>query len=134
VLGLSYKPDTQVIEESQGVSLAAKLSDEGYLVTVFDPLAMQPAETMLTDHVMFASDLDHALADADVAVVTTAWPEFKEGVARALTQGGRKCVVIDPWRMFDQAALPASASLVRMGYGARSGATEQAARRSRASA
>jgi UDPglucose 6-dehydrogenase len=133
VLGLSYKPDTQVIEESQGVSLAAKLSDEGYLVTVFDPLAMQPAETMLTDHVMFASDLDHALADADVAVVTTAWPEFKEGVARALTQGGRKCVVIDPWRMFDQAALPASASLVRMGYGARSGATEQAARR-RASA
>ena len=27
VLGLSYKPDTQVVEESQGIGFAARLSD-----------------------------------------------------------------------------------------------------------
>ena len=40
VLGLSYKPDTQVVEESQGWRSRRKLSAEGYVVSVYDPLAM----------------------------------------------------------------------------------------------
>jgi UDPglucose 6-dehydrogenase len=47
VLGLSYKPHTPVIEESQGVALAAMLADAGYKVTVFDPLAHAAATSVL---------------------------------------------------------------------------------------
>lgn len=129
VLGLSYKPDTQVIEESQGVALASKLSEEGYLVSVYDPLAMAGAETVLGDRVLLASDLDHALVDADVAVVTTAWPQFKEGIGRVLAGGSGRCAVIDPWRLLPQEALPQNVTLVRMGYGQRAAAPAAAASR-----
>jgi UDPglucose 6-dehydrogenase len=118
VLGLSYKPDTQVVEESQGVALASKLSAEGYVVTVYDPHAMAGAETILGDRVIFANDAKDALDDVEVAIVTTPWPQFKEPGLWAQRLPEAKLVVIDPWRVLEAAALPASVSLVRMGYGA----------------
>ena len=41
VLGLSYKPDTPVADESQGVMLANRLAADGFSVTVFDPSALR---------------------------------------------------------------------------------------------
>jgi len=120
VLGLSYKPLTQVVEESQGVALAGKLSEEGYVVSVYDPLAMGGAETMLSDRVIFANDASDALQDVQVAVVTTPWPQFAETRLWARRQAKSKLVVIDPWRVLESASLPANVSLVRMGYSAAS--------------
>ena len=62
------------------MALAGKLSEEGYVVSVYDPLAMAGAETMLSDRVMFANDAADALEEVQVAVVTTPWPQFKETV------------------------------------------------------
>lgn len=42
-LGLSYKPDTDVIEESQGVAPARALLDEGVRTIVHDAAAMDNA-------------------------------------------------------------------------------------------
>ncbi len=39
LLGLSYKPQTPVVEESHSVKLAAKLADAGYIVAVHDPFS-----------------------------------------------------------------------------------------------
>ena len=47
ILGLSYKPETAVIEESQGVGLAAQLADQGYARAVYDPLALPAALAVL---------------------------------------------------------------------------------------
>jgi len=117
VIGLSYKPDTPVVEESQGIALASQLSSEGFVVTVYDPLAMPAAETVLGDQVLFANDLADALL-ADVIVVTTPWPQFKN--LRLLERRSTdKLVVVDPWRIVSDKDLPANVTLVRMGYGAR---------------
>ena len=43
LLGLSYKPQTPVVEESHSVKLAARLADAGYIVSVHDPLAQDAA-------------------------------------------------------------------------------------------
>jgi UDPglucose 6-dehydrogenase len=118
VLGLSYKPDTQVVEESQGIALAAELGEAGYVVSVYDPIAMPAGETILGDRVIFANDLADALQAADVAVVTTPWPEFKEAVQMAPSPSTQRLVIIDPWRVVSAAGLPGNVSLVRMGYGA----------------
>ena len=40
ILGLSYKPNTEVIEESQGFALALALLEKGFRVVVSDPEAM----------------------------------------------------------------------------------------------
>lgn len=118
VMGLSYKPDTAVIEESQGVALAGQLSSEGYFVTVYDPLAMPAAEGILGDQVILANDIGDALR-ADVLVITTPWPEFRGRNLIERTAVGRKVVIIDPWRIVSDENLPQNVSLVRMGYGSR---------------
>ncbi len=47
ILGISYKPDTEVIEESQGLMLAKQLANEGCRVCVYDPAAMENAQRAL---------------------------------------------------------------------------------------
>jgi UDPglucose 6-dehydrogenase len=116
VLGLSYKPETPVVEESQGVALADQLSAAGYVVTVYDPLAMPGAEVVLTDKVLFANDLADAVS-ADIIVITTPWPHFK---GKSLFEAGAKPkVIIDPWRVINADDVPEGTKLARMGYGAR---------------
>jgi UDPglucose 6-dehydrogenase len=116
ILGLSYKPDTGVVEESQGVALAQRLSAEGLVVNVYDPVAMPGAEALLGDRVMFASSLEHALADAEIVVVATPWPQFK-GNALFASQRNAKLVIIDPWRVTSDQTIPDRVSVVRMGFG-----------------
>jgi UDPglucose 6-dehydrogenase len=116
VLGLSYKPETGVVEESQGVGLAQRLSAEGFVVNVYDPIAMPGAEAVLGDRVMFASDLDHALAEAEIVVVATPWSQFK-GKALFASQRNAKLVIIDPWRVTSEEAVPDRVSVIRMGFG-----------------
>ena len=88
------------------MALAAKLSAEGYVVTVYDPLAMAGAETILGDRVIFANDAKDALDDVEVAVVTTPWPQFKEPGLWARRPPEAKLVVIDPWRVVEATAFP----------------------------
>jgi len=47
ILGLSYKPHTHIVEESQSVILAQRLADSGYEVSVHDPKAMEAARAIL---------------------------------------------------------------------------------------
>jgi len=96
VLGMAYKPDTAVIEESQGVMLARRLGERGYIVVIHDPLAGPAASRALGPDVRLAASAGEALHDADLAVVTTPWPEYAD-----LENGGRTTPlpVIDCWRV-----------------------------------
>ena len=40
ILGLSYKPDTAVVEESPGVMLASRWRADGHGVNIYDPVAL----------------------------------------------------------------------------------------------
>ena len=44
---LSYKPDTSVVEESQGVALVERLLDRGRRVIAYDPKALAAAQLAL---------------------------------------------------------------------------------------
>ena len=61
VLGLAYKPDTCVVEASQGVEVAARLSAAGHIVTVYDPLAMPGVESHAGLRVIYAICIEQAL-------------------------------------------------------------------------
>jgi UDPglucose 6-dehydrogenase len=111
VLGLSYKPDTAVVEESQGVALALALAEEGYRVRAFDPLANAAAAALLGDRAEVVQSAEAALAGAAVAVVTTAWPQFR---ALDFAAAGLSAVV-DPWGMVAETA--AGLRLIRLGRG-----------------
>jgi UDPglucose 6-dehydrogenase len=99
ILGLAYKPDTTVVEESPGVALARLLLDAGFEVSVYDPVATDAALRTLGDAVYAAGSVGELLKRSDVAVVTTPWPEFAELPVESIQQDGSRLVVIDCWRL-----------------------------------
>jgi UDPglucose 6-dehydrogenase len=100
VLGLSYKPHSHVIEESQGIILVKKLSSLGARVVAFDPLAGVAARTELTDHAVVLDSLQSCLEQADVVLITTADPAFKSLRASDFKKGS--VIVIDFWRILEK--------------------------------
>ncbi len=98
VLGMAYKPDTPVVEESQGVDIARKLADLGYKVLIHDPLALTSAATILGDAVEQRAGIAEAIADAEIVVVATPAPEILGVSPELYARQGRRKVVIDCWR------------------------------------
>ncbi len=117
ILGMSYKPYTHVIEESQGVALAKQLAAAGRNVVIADPLAIGPAKAVLGQLVQAAGSVHEAVANADVVVITTPWKEFRT-IERELSSGsGRRLTVVDPWRLIDALPLSDTVRVIRPGHG-----------------
>ncbi len=118
ILGLSYKPDTEVIEESQGVMLAQMLARSGVQVVVYDPAAMDMARRVLGGMVEFAPSMAACVGDACAVVIATAWEEFKTLDPRSLASGnGRRPVIFDWWHMLQPADFEAVADYIACGQG-----------------
>jgi UDPglucose 6-dehydrogenase len=111
VLGMSYKPDTPVVEESQGVMIARDLAASGVSVAVYDPLAMEGARWALKDNVRYAQGLADAVQNASTIVIATPSKEYADA-ADLLCKPG--VTVIDCWRVL---GANASENLVHVGRG-----------------
>ena len=77
VLGMSYKPDTYITEESAGLHLAQTLKKQGRRVIVHDFAATADNNPVLRDF-EFLSDLNglRERKDVDLAVVCCPWPQY----------------------------------------------------------
>jgi len=115
VMGLSYKPYTEVIEESQGVVIAQQLLAAGAKVIVYDPAAMDNARRVLTGNVTFAANMAECVRASDVLAITTPWPEFAR-LTPADMQNGPSAVV-DCWRMLSPEARECVAEYFTLGKG-----------------
>jgi UDPglucose 6-dehydrogenase len=102
VLGLSYKPFTPVIEESQALQVAQQLAETQDLrVAVYDPQALEAARKVLPGSVTFAPSAAACLAGADLAILATPWPEFKILKPALLVKTMRRPALIDCWRCWN---------------------------------
>jgi UDPglucose 6-dehydrogenase len=117
VLGLSYKPGTSVVDESQGVALARALAASGATVTVYDPAAAGNARREMGAPVDYAATLEECIREADVIVLATPWPEFSALSPAHFTGRQRRPVLIDCWRMWEGRGLEEVADLIRIGAG-----------------
>lgn len=117
VLGMSYKPNTGVIEESQGVMLARRLASAGYRVKIHDPQALAAAASALGVSVTPCANAVDAIAQTDAVVVTTPWSEYAqlEPAAFAKTK-----MVVDCWRLYDRSRFAAHVEIVWLGDGGHS--------------
>jgi UDPglucose 6-dehydrogenase len=97
VLGLAYKPHTNVVDESQGVAIARQLAEKGYEVVVFDPIAIEPAKRLLGETVRYATDVTDCISSAAVIVLATDWPEF-DSVSAQTANSSPPPLIIDGWR------------------------------------
>jgi len=123
ILGLSYKPDTSVVEQSQGVALAARLLDEGHQVIAYDPKALTTAQDAIKRPLHPAESAEDCVRRASVVVIMTPWPEFRAIPLDAFAQTPR-LTVIDCWRLLPREEVGTVADLVHLGFGV--GATRPA--------
>lgn len=101
VLGLSYKPDSNVIEQSAGFLLAKSLVGFGASVTVHDPMAMDAARGALGDSVVYASSVEEAIKDRDVIVIMNPDRAYADLDLAAIPPS---TTVVDAWRLLRKRA------------------------------
>jgi UDPglucose 6-dehydrogenase len=118
VLGLSYKPDTRVVEESQGVMLANRLAADGFDTVAFDPSALTEAHAALAPSVERASSLAECVNGCDVLVLMVPWPEFRQIPSLLDVRSRKPPVIVDCWRLLVPADVKGRAGLVHLGKAA----------------
>ncbi len=101
ILGLTYKPGTDTLRRSAAVELAQWLAEKGARVRAFDPAVKRLPED-LTEHIELCASPADAMAQADAAVVSTEWPEFRNIEARELIANMRTPIVLDANRFLEQ--------------------------------
>ena len=99
ILGLAYKPNSHVVEESQAIYLARKLAADGFRVIGYDPLANNMARTELADKVMILDDMKACLEQADAVVITTPDPKFRALQITDFPQKDPPIIIYDCWRI-----------------------------------
>ena len=102
ILGLAYKPDTDVVEESAALEIAKALVREGAQVSAYDPAGMENAKAALGESIKYASSARECLRDAELCLLATPWDEFKSLKVEDFIQNMRKPVLLDCWRIFDR--------------------------------
>ena len=103
VLGISYKPDTHIIEESQSIMLVKSLTTAGYRVAVHDPKAIDSARKLLGNTVDYSNDPYDCIAGASAIALLTDWPAYRELDWHRITQSAMpKAMVLDSWRIAAQ--------------------------------
>jgi len=77
LLGLSFKPNTDDIRESPALYIAKRLIEEGAILRVFDPAAMENAKEVLGSSCEYCNDSYEVAKDAEIVVVATEWNQFR---------------------------------------------------------
>jgi UDPglucose 6-dehydrogenase len=115
VLGLSYKPDSNVIEEAAGFLLAKSLVESGANVTVHDPMAMDAVRAVLGESIRYAAGVAEAVRGKDVVVIANPDRAYSE---LDLASIPRSTLVVDAWRMLrTQAARLEMPNYIGLGLG-----------------
>ncbi|MFW9928675.1 MAG: UDP-glucose dehydrogenase family protein [Candidatus Thorarchaeota archaeon] len=79
VLGVSFKPNVPYITESQAFQIAKNLAEKGkYLLTLFDPQAMDEVKRELKTNIRYARSAQEAIKpETDLIVILTPWKDFE---------------------------------------------------------
>lgn len=110
ILGLTYKPDTNVIEASQTLMVANALLNKGFEVHVFDP-ALSPHVLPRSVRLLVEGTAEECVANSDLCVIGTPWESFSR-IDYSHFSGK---VVLDCWRVLEGDRLQGKARYVALG-------------------
>lgn len=101
ILGLAYKPEVDIIENSFSLELTRLIREKGASVRVYDPMAMQSCRGVLGDGPVYASSAIEALRGAELCVLTTPWKEFEGLKSADFKAHMKRSLIFDPWGLYD---------------------------------
>ena len=131
VLGLTYKPNTDVVEEAVGMLLAQELVARGVALVAYDPQGARDSIAALGPALRIAATAEECIAQSAVVVVATPWPEFARIPAERWGRRGAPRIVIDCWRALPHLARREGVVRMALGLGAapQDAVSQDAARR-----
>jgi UDPglucose 6-dehydrogenase len=121
VLGLAFKAGTDDIRESRSIPLIQRLLEIGGKVRVYDPVAMPAAKTALASRVVYSSSTRDCIKGADVAIIMTAWRQFKSLKPGDYLKLMRSPVIVDARRVYDPRNYAGKLRYAAVGIGTGSG-------------
>ena len=119
ILGLTYKPNTDVTEESFGLLLAQELLSSNVPVIVFDPSADAGRAFSGNKNVRIAASAEECITESSVTVLATPWQEFRDLPASRWLQSAKSAsrTVIDCWRVLGHLQSLEGLTYVKLGFG-----------------
>lgn len=100
VLGLAFKAETGDVRESRSIPVVKMLLEKGASVHTYDPAASLPKGSGL-DSAVRSPSVSECLRGADLAIVMTAWRQFKALRPRDFQALMRTPVLLDARRVYD---------------------------------
>lgn len=119
ILGLTYKPNTDVVEESFGLLLSQELSLANLEVIVYDPSGDATRALNNYKNIRVASSAQECIAESRVVVLATPWQEFRDLRAAQWARPAQSTprVVIDCWRALGHLESIGGIHYVKLGFG-----------------
>jgi UDPglucose 6-dehydrogenase len=121
VLGLTFKAGTDDLRDSPSIAVIRDLIHFGAEISAYDPTVvdpLHPARAAALEGITLCADPYAAAADADVVVILTEWPQFKELDMDKLSTSMAGKAIVDTRNVLDPVAVR-SAGLVYDGVGRR---------------
>ncbi|MFJ5819346.1 UDP-glucose dehydrogenase family protein [Streptomyces sp. NPDC093108] len=105
VWGAAFKPGTNDVRESPALALSRALQQAGGVVTVHDPQAVTTA-MVRNPELDYTDNLASSLDGADLVVLATEWPEYRQADPQILVSHPANPLLVDcrttldpkPWR------------------------------------
>ena len=111
--GLTYKAGTDTLRRSLSVELCNWLIEQNAMIKVYDPVVKE-----LPNHwssVVMSSNASDTLKDAQVLIIGTEWPEFKENADQILLAAKPNLVIIDANRYLGKSKAPQQFNYISVG-------------------
>jgi UDPglucose 6-dehydrogenase len=99
ILGLTYKPNTDVVEQAIGLLLAEELAARHVGVVSYDPSGSRSLFACVQGAVRFAESAVECISESDTVVLATPWEAFAQIPAERWARIHEPRMVIDCWRI-----------------------------------
>ena len=125
ILGLTYKPDTDIIDPSASTEIAKALLQEGARVSVYDPAGMRNARQILGENkVRYADSVQSCLINTEFCILATPWEEFRTLKPEDFMNYMSKPILLDCWRILDRSEYTNKIKYAAIGVGPTQGSED----------
>lgn len=104
VLGLAFKKNTDDVRVSPAIELCHRLQQQGAILRVHDPKAMEKARAVL-QNVTFVDNMNEVPEGCDALVIATEWDEFKQLDLERARKTMVQPIIFDGRNLFDPAEM-----------------------------
>lgn len=111
VLGLAYKPKTNVTEASQALLLAQRLATSGFEVWTYDPALK--GKSLPIGGLRMMPSAESCISGSNVCIIATPWKIFSKIKATSFSDK----IVIDCWRVLSDKSINCASKYFAVGKG-----------------